>query len=135
MGLEGAATAEGATTLTALFGAQPLEGGKGVQLSAEFPVTDANRSQVEASIAAIAAGSLVAGTGTANAVAAPFVFHEAARDGQVTAHGADVNVAVGLKAPAVGGLGLGLGAGTGASTTTGGHYLSDTGWKEWAACG
>lgn len=138
--LDGAATAEGSTTLSTLFGAPPLDGGKGVQLSSEFPVTDANRARVEASIAAIAGGALMTGPGTAGAAAAPFVFQEAARNGQVTAQFADVDTsglvdaALGVKAPAVGGLGFGLGAGTSESTTTGGKYLTDTGWKEWAAC-
>jgi hypothetical protein len=139
---DGAATAEGAGSLTALAGI-PIQGGdgKGVQLSASFDVTDANRTLVTAALASIGAVAAVPGGSTmAQAVAVPLIFQQATDNGHVTAQFLDVNssnlvdAALGLEAPAIGGLSFALGASTSSETSAGAYYLGDNGWQEWTAC-
>lgn len=139
---DGAATAEGAGSLTALAGI-PLQGGggKGVQLSASFDVTGANRSQVTAALQGLGVLAVVPGGSTlAQAAAVPLIFQQARANGDVTAQFLDVNssnlvdAALGLEAPAIGGLSFSLGASTSSQTSTGAHYLGDNGWQEWTAC-
>jgi hypothetical protein len=142
LSVDGAATAEGAGSLTALAGF-PLQGGggKGVQFSATVPVTDANRAQVLAALGSMGVTSLTSGVpAMARGNAIIFVMDQARKDGDITAQFLDVsssnlvNAALGLKAPAIGGLGFSVGAGTTSSTSTGAHYLGADGWKEWTGC-
>ena len=139
---DGAATAEGAAALTGLAGF-PLQGsgGKGVSLSAQFDVTDSNRTAVTSALVGI--GVLAATTGqpfSAPQQAIPAIMLEARRSGDITAQTLDVsgqnlvNAALGLKAPLVGGLEFGLGASTSTQESTGAYYLGANGWKDWAAC-
>ncbi|GEA86224.1 hypothetical protein [Cellulomonas cellasea] len=139
---DGAATAEGAGSLTALAGI-PLQGGggKGVQLKATVPVTDANRAQVTAALGGLGAiAAAPGGTSMVPAVAIPMIMQQAAANGDVTAQFLDVNssnlvdAALGLEAPAIGGLSFSLGASTATSESTGAYYLGANGWQEWAAC-
>jgi hypothetical protein len=139
---DGAATAEGAAALTELAGF-PLQGsgGKGVTLSAQFDVTDANRAGVTNALIGI--GVLAATTGqpfTAPQQAIPAILLEAKRSGDITAQTLDVSgqnlvkAALGLKAPAVGGLEFGVGVSTTSQESTGAYYLGANGWKDWTAC-
>lgn len=139
---DGAATAEGAGSLTALAGV-PIQGGggKGVQVSASFDVTAANRSQVTAALQGIGVLAVVpGGSSMAQAAAVPLIFQQARASGDVTAQFLDVNssnlvdAALGLEAPAIGGLSFALGASTSSETSTGAYYLGDNGWQEWTAC-
>ncbi|MGV8977013.1 MAG: hypothetical protein ACOH17_03125 [Cellulomonas sp.] len=139
---DGAATADGAGSLTALAGI-PLQGGggKGVQLSASFDVTDANRPQVTTALAGLGVLAVApGGSSMAQAAAVPLIFQQAKAHGDVTAQFLDVNssnlvdAALGLKAPAIGGLSFSLGASTSSQTSTGAYYLGDNGWKKWTAC-
>lgn len=140
--VEGAATAEGSYALTDLAG-YPLQdgGGRGVQLSAQFPVTDANREQVTSALAGL--GVLAASTGSpapAQGAALPMILAEAQHSGTITAQTLDVSssellgAALALKAPAVGGLGVRLGATTSTQDTIGAYYLDELGWKDWTNC-
>ncbi|NTW41086.1 MAG: hypothetical protein HGA44_14635 [Cellulomonadaceae bacterium] len=140
--LDGAATAEGAGSLTALTGI-PMQGGggKGVQMSAKFPVTNANRTQVVAALTGLGALAVQpGGTGLSTALAIPAIINEARGSGDITAQTLDVNssnlvdAALALEAPAIGGLGFSLGANTASSTSTGAYYLDNNGWQVWAAC-
>ncbi|GIG39079.1 hypothetical protein [Cellulomonas phragmiteti] len=140
--LEGAASSEGAYALTDLGGYPISDGyGKGVTLSADFAVTDANRSRVTAALAGLGAVATTTGSpalGVAGGV--PLIFDEARRSGDITAQFLDVSsqdllaAALSLKAPAVGGLGFSLGASTSSSETTDAYYLTPTGWKDWTGC-
>lgn len=141
--LDGAATAEGSGNLTALVG-YPLQGGggKGVQMSASFDVTDANRAQVMNLLAGVGAVTLSSGSPAAGVASAiPQLIDQARRNGDVTAQFVDVSsstlldAALAVKAPAVGGLGFSAGADTSSTTSTSAHYLADHGWKDWTACG
>jgi len=140
--LDGAATAEGAGSLTALTGI-PMQGGggKGVQMSAQFPVTSANRSEVTAALTGLGALAMTPGASSpATAVAIPAIIAEARDNGDVTAQTLDVNssnlvdAALALKAPAIGGLGFSIGANTASSSSTGAYYLDNNGWQVWTAC-
>ncbi len=139
--LDGAATADGSYALTSL-GGFPLQGsgGKGVQFSAQFDVTDGNRSQVVQALAGLGALTTVAGPGVSQAAAIPMIIAEAQRNGDVTAQFLDVSssnildVAVGAEAPVIGGLGVNFGASTSSSSSTDAYYLGDHGWEDWTAC-
>ncbi|MBD7918399.1 hypothetical protein H9657_08930 [Cellulomonas sp. Sa3CUA2] len=138
---DGAATAEGAMALTQLAGF-PLDGsgGKGVQMSASFDVTDANRSKVLAALGGLGVMSAATGGAVTPQVAIPAILAEARRSGDITAQLLDVSnqnlvdAALSLKAPAIGGLGFELGASTSSSDSTDAFYLGRSGWKDWAAC-
>lgn len=138
---DGAATAEGAMALTQLAGF-PLDGsgGKGVQMSASFDVTDANRSQVLAALGGLGVMSVATGGAVSPQVAVPAILAEARRSGDITAQLLDVgnqnlvDAALSLKAPAIGGLGFELGASTSSSDSTDAFYLGSSGWKDWEAC-
>ena len=140
--LEGAATAEGSYALTDLAGF-PLqdEGGRGVQMSAEFPVTDANRARVTTALTGL--GVMAASTGSlaiAQGAAVPMIMGEAQNSGTITAQTLDVSssellgAALSLKAPAVGGLGFRLGATTSTQETIGAYYADEDGWQDWTNC-
>lgn len=140
--LNAAATADGSYALTSLASV-PLQGsgGRGVQLSAQFDVTDANRSRVLATLASLGAVSASTGsTATGTAAAIPLILQEARTNGDITAQFVDagssnlVNVALGAEVPVVGGLGGKFGASTSSSTSTDAYYLGDHGWMEWTAC-
>lgn len=138
---DGAATAEGAMALTQLAGF-PLDGsgGKGVQMSASFDVTDANRGRVTAALQGIGAVAATTGGAVGPEVAIPAILAEARANGDITAQFLNVgnqnlvDAALSLKAPAVGGLGFELGASTSSADTTDAFYLGSSGWKDWEAC-
>lgn len=138
---DGAATAEGAMALTQLAGF-PLDGsgGKGVQMSASFDVTNANRAQVQAALAGLGVMAVTTGGAMGPEAAIPLILAEARSSGDVTAQFLNVgnqnlvDAALSLKAPAVGGLGFELGASTSSAETTDAFYLGGSGWKDWEAC-
>jgi Flp pilus assembly pilin Flp len=143
LSVDGAATAEGAGSLTGIVGF-PLQGGggKGVQFSASAPVTDANRAQVLAALGGMGVTAVTSGAPPAMARgdAIMFIIDQARKDGDVTAQFLDVsssnlvNAALGIEAPVIGGLGFSAGAGTTSTTSTGAHYLGADGWKDWTGC-
>lgn len=138
---DGAATAEGSMALTQLAGF-PLDGsgGKGVQMSASFDVTEANRGRVLTALAGLGVLSASTGGAVGPEVAIPAILAEARSSGDITAQLLDVSnqnlvdAALSLKAPAVGGLGFELGASTSSRETTEAFYLGRSGWKDWEAC-
>ena len=138
---DGAATSEGAMALTQLAGF-PLggSGGKGVQMSASFDVTDANRARVLAALQGVGAVAAASGGAVGPEVAIPAILAEARANGDITAQLLNVgnqnlvDAALSLKAPAVGGLGFELGASTSSAETTDAFYLGGSGWKDWEAC-
>ena len=140
--LSGAATAEGAGSLTALAGF-PLQGGggKGVQFSASLDVSGSNRLKTQQILGQMGVAT-VAGVppGQAVATAIPALIQEARANGDVTAAFVDVssqnliNAAVSLKAPLIGGAGINLSASTSSSEVTDAHYLGNDGWKKWTQC-
>jgi len=138
--LDAAATAEGATNVLALSG-QPLQsGGKGVHFSASMTVNDANRTAVLLSLASLAGDTATGHSVTAKAKAAQWIIAGAREDGDVTARFVDVSsqnlfsIAAGAKVPVLGGVDGGFGLGTTSEQTTDAQYLTDYGWKDWAAC-
>lgn len=141
--LDGAATADGSYALTSMAGF-PLqdEGGRGIQLSVEIPVTDANRSRILPTLVGLGAMATTVGSHPlAEGTALPRLMQEAQAAGaSVTAQTLDVSssdlfdAAVSLKAPAVGGLGFRASAGSSEQNTTGAYYASPTGWKPWTNC-
>lgn len=141
--LDGAATAEGSYALTSLAGF-PLqgEGGRGVQLSVEVPVTDANRHRILPTLVGLGAMATTAGSHPlASGTALPRLMEEAQASGaNVTAQTLDVSkselfaAALSLKAPAVGGLGFRASAGSSEQNTLGAYYADLTGWKPWTNC-
>ncbi|GAB2451743.1 hypothetical protein [Xylanimonas ulmi] len=146
VGLNGLATADGAYDLSGLAPV-PLEalrgsGGAGLNLRAEFDVTDANRAQTWSTLAdlGLVATTGPAGPGLAQAAAMQWIVREARAGGDITAQTLDVSsqdlldAAVGVKAPLVGGVGVGVGGETASRTSTGAWYLGDHGWKRWEAC-
>ena len=139
--LDGAATSEGAYALSNGAGYPIGDGyGKGLTLSADFPVTDRNRAQMTAALAGVGAAATVGQAPMAMTAALPMIFDEARRGGDITAQFVDVSsqdllmAALSLKAPAVGGLGFNVGASTSSTETTDAFYMTPTGWKRWNGC-
>ena len=139
--LDGAASSEGAYALSNGAGYPIGDGyGKGLTLTADFAVTDRNRTQVTAALAGLGAVAVAGQPSMATSAAIPLIFDEARRSGDITAQFVDVSsqdllaAALSLKAPAVGGLGFNLGASTSSSETTDAYYMTPTGWKEWSGC-
>lgn len=139
---DGVATADGSMALTQLAGF-PLQGtdGKGVRVSAQAPVTDANRSQVTAALGALGVLAVQpGGPAVAQSTAVLAILGQARSNGDITAEVLDVNssnllsFALGLKAPAIGGLGLGMSSSTSSQTTTDAYFLGNNGWEDWTAC-
>lgn len=140
--LDGVATADGSMALTQLAGF-PLQGtdGKGVRVSAQAPVTDANRSQVVAALGGLGVLAVQpGGPAVAQSTAVLAIMGQARSNGDITAEVLDVNssnllsFALGLKAPAIGGLGIGMTSNTSSQTTTDAYFLGNNGWEDWTAC-
>ncbi|WP_456818329.1 hypothetical protein [Cellulomonas sp. URHB0016] len=150
LSLDGAATSEGSVSLTALTGVPlQVEGGKGVQLSATVPVTDANRAPMIAALASLGVRSASAQNPVQGVVKAAIegrtaaaieILSQARRSGDVTAQFLDVSsssladAAISIEAPVIGGVGGSFGVGTSNRTSAGAHYLGKDGWKDWTAC-
>lgn len=139
---DGVATADGSMALTQLAGF-PLQGsdGKGVRVSAQAPVTDANRPQVVAALAGLGVLAVQpGGPAMAQSTAVLGIMGQARSNGDITAEVLDVNssnllsFALGLKAPAIGGLGIGMTSDTSSQTTTDAYFLGNNGWEDWTAC-
>jgi hypothetical protein len=144
--LDAAATAEGAGSLTALVG-YPLQGGggKGVTVSASFPVTAANRVAMTKALAGLAVPGTVSRDVVLSQIASvpdtvkQFIT-QGRSQGDITAQFVDVNssnlvdAALSLEAPAVGGLGFNFGLSQSHSTSTDPWYLGNNGWNKWTAC-
>lgn len=139
----GVATAEGSYNLTQMAG-YPLQnaGSTGISVTASFPVTDANRADAQKMLVGMGVASMagMVGTPVSQAVALPWIFNQAKANGDVTAQTLDVSnddlagAALGLEAPAVGGLSFDVGASTSTTTSTGAWYLGSNGWDRWEAC-
>ncbi|MCL2091136.1 MAG: hypothetical protein FWH11_07955 [Micrococcales bacterium] len=139
VGLSGAATAEGSYNLFMLTGTPSVgSGGKGIGINATFPVTDANRADTIAALARLGVANTVGGTAVSQAAAVPWIMDQARTNGDVSAQTYDVaadnivNAALGLKAPALGGVGMELDASRTSKTSTGAWYLGrNNTWVEW----
>lgn len=139
LSVAGAATADGAYDLTGLLDT-PLQdsGGRGVRVRASLPVTDANRDQLTSALADL--GVYGGGSPSRMADAMSSLFDVAADSGEVTAQTLDVSSsnllsgALGVKAPAVGGVGVGVESGTSSQDSVDAWYLGDHGWNDWEAC-
>ncbi|WP_418277913.1 hypothetical protein ACNHYB_08105 [Isoptericola jiangsuensis] len=139
LSIAGAATADGAYDLTGMMDT-PLQGagGSGVRVKASLPVTDANRSQLNDALLEL--GIYGGGSPSRMAGALSGLLDVAKDSGEVTAQTLDVSNsnlvsgALGIKAPAVGGVGLGIDSGTSSSSSTSAWYLGDHGWNAWEAC-
>lgn len=141
VGFTGAASAEGSYNLTQLAG-MPLQdaGGKGIGLNATFPVTDANRADTLTALAGLGVVQVSGGGAMAQAVALPWIMNQALADGDVWVQTYDVSAdqllgaALGVEAPAVGGLGFTADAATSSKTSTGAWYRGRDGWLKWEEC-
>jgi Flp pilus assembly pilin Flp len=135
----GAATADGSYDLSLLTG-MPLQdsGGLGLRVRAALDVNDGNRAQLASALGEL--GVLGGGSTDQVAGALSTLFDIAKTDGEVTAQTMEVSSsnlltgALGVKAPAVGGVGVGIESGTSSSSSTSAWYLGDHGWNQWEAC-
>ncbi|MCL2454756.1 MAG: hypothetical protein FWD18_05575 [Micrococcales bacterium] len=143
VGWTAVASAEGgATDLTLLASGAPLTeaAGKGVTMSASYPVTDANRDQTHAFLRAMGVSTLAGGPAMTQALAIPWILDEARANGDITVQTLDVSkdnifdAALALKAPAVGGLGFEAQAGVTSTSTNDAWYLGNSGWVKWKDC-
>jgi hypothetical protein len=136
--LSGVASQEHAIGLTSMF-TEPLEGAGSVHVSAQFPVTDANRKQVTQALIGMGALGAATGTGAASAASIPLIVDEARATGDITAQfftdeSSNVfDVEVGVNVPGFGWVAVDAGEATSGSTSTKAFYL-DREWKEWSAC-
>lgn len=145
--LNGTASAEGMTGLVGFIsgeagdftGASTRGTGKGGNIRAEVPVTDANRGQVIAALGGVGAMTTPVGAMTAPA-ALTYLASESVARGTVTRQDMDISsqdllsVGLALKAPAVGGVGVSGEAALKSTQTSDAYYLGDHGWKEWTNC-
>lgn len=139
LALSGATTAEGSYDLSLLTG-MPLQdaGGLGLGVRASLPVDDASRSRLSSALSDLGVYGATSPERTAAALSE--LFGVARENGEVTAQAMEVSSsnllsgALGVKAPAIGGLEVGLKSGTNSSSTQAAWYLGEHGWNVWEAC-
>lgn len=111
----------------------------GLGLRAYLSVTDANRADLTATLGDLGVGAATMSPGD-TASALTDLFDIARTDGEITAQAMDVSSAnlvsgaLGIKAPAVGGIALNTDSGTTSRSSEAAWYLGDHGWNSWEAC-